>query len=115
MQMMFGALRAADPNRTAPQANWLSLENPELFERELSVAGFRDVSVRPVTQAVSFDSAEQFWDVVTRSSAPLALLRRRLQPAEWQHQSEAALAFLRERLRGPTSLDTTAYLGFGRR
>jgi ubiquinone/menaquinone biosynthesis C-methylase UbiE len=115
MQMMFGALCAADPSRAAPQTNWLSLENPELFERELTVAGFRDVSVRPVTHAVSFDSAEQFWDVATRSSAPLVLLRKRLQPAEWQRQSEAALAFLRERLRGPTSLDTTAYLGFGRR
>jgi SAM-dependent methyltransferase len=115
MQLMFGALCAADPSRAAPQPNWLSLENPELFERELSAAGFRDVSVRPVTHALAIESAEQFWDVTTRSSAPLVLLKNRLGPAEWQRQSELALTFLRERLQGPTSLATTAYLGFGRR
>jgi hypothetical protein len=27
MTLMFGALCAADPNRAAPQPNWLSLEN----------------------------------------------------------------------------------------
>jgi SAM-dependent methyltransferase len=115
MQLMFGALCAADPSRAAPQTNWLSLENPEVFERELTAAGFRDVSVRPVTHSVPVASAEQFWDVTTRSSAPLVLLKNRLGAAEWRRQSEVALAHLRERVKEPSSLSTTAYLGFGRR
>lgn len=115
MIQMFGALRAADPTRAAPQTNWLSLENPEVFERELSAAGFRDVSIEPYTHALPIESAEQFWDVTTRSSAPLVLLKNRLGPAEWQRQSELALAYLRENIPGPTTLGTTAYLGFGRR
>jgi SAM-dependent methyltransferase len=115
MTLMFGALCAADPSRSAPQPNWLSLENPEVFERELTAAGFRDVSVRPYTHAVAVESAEQFWDVITRSSAPLVLLEKRLGPAEWQRQSQLALAFLRERIKEPSSFGTTAHLGFGRR
>lgn len=115
MQLLFGALCAADPSRAAPQTNWLSLENPEVFERELAAAGFRDVSVRPYTHSATVESADQFWDATTRWSAPVVLLKNRLAPDEWRRQSDAALAFLRERIHGPTSLDTTAFLGFGRR
>jgi ubiquinone/menaquinone biosynthesis C-methylase UbiE len=115
MTLMFGALRAADPTRAAPQTNWLSLENPEVFTRELTAAGFRDVRVQPFAHALQVESAEQFWDVTTRSSAPLVLLKNRLGPAEWERQSALALAYLRENIQGPTTLDTTAYLGFGRR
>jgi len=120
MTLMFGALRAADPSRVVPQVNLLSLENPDVFERELARAGFRDISVRPYTHEVPVESAEQFWDVTTRASAPLVLLKKRLGPAEWKRQTEVALAYLREHLSGPTSLGpallgTTAWLGFGRR
>lgn len=115
MTLMFGALCAADPSRAAPQPNWLSLENPDVFARELTLAGFRDVSIRPFTHEVRVESAEQFWDVTTRSSAPLVLLKNRLGVSEWERQSELALAFLRERLKEPGSLGTTAWLGFGRR
>ena len=115
MTLMFGALRVADPSRAAPQTNWLSLENPEVFVRELSGAGFRDVSVKPYTHLLPIEGAEQFWDVTTRASAPLVLLKNRLGPAEWARQSELALAYLKENIQGPTTLGTTAYLGFGRR
>lgn len=115
MTLMFGALCAADPSRAAPQTNWLSLENPDVFARELTSAGFRDVSVKPYTHELPVEGAEQFWDVTTRSSAPLVLLKNRLGPVEWKRQSELALAYLKENLKGPTTLATTAYLGFGRR
>lgn len=115
MLLMFGALRAADPSRAAPATNWLSLENPEVFVRELEGAGFRDVSVRPFTHALPVQSAEQYWDSMSRASAPMVLLEERLGPTEWQHQSALAKAFLAEQIKGPTSFATTAYLGFGRR
>jgi ubiquinone/menaquinone biosynthesis C-methylase UbiE len=115
MVMMFGALRAADPSRQPPQTNLLSLENPELFAEELTRAGFRDVKITPYTYGVQVNSVDQFWDSLTRSSAPLVMLKERLGPAEWERQGALAKAYLEERIRGPMELETTAFLGFGRR
>jgi hypothetical protein len=115
MVLMFGALRAADPTRSPPQPNLLSLENPELFAQEMSEAGFRNVEVTRVTHAVTVTDAEGFWRSLTLSSAPIALLKQRLGPEEWARQSEVALGYLREELRAPRELATTAHLGIGTR
>jgi len=115
MTLMFGALRAADPSRQAPQTNLLSLENPELFHRELEAAGFGDVEVRPFTHALEIRNAAEYWDVMVRAGAPLALLKQRLGAPEWQRQSALALDYLEEQLPQPRLLETTAFLGFGRK
>ena len=115
MILMFGALRAADPSRSAPQANLLNLENPEVFVRELQAAGFRDVRVEPHTHSIEVREASELWDALVRGSAPLVMLKERLGPSEWQRQSALARAYLAEQLPGPRTLSTTAYLGFGRR
>src|SRR5690606_1746666 len=94
MTLMFGALRAADPTRAAPQTNWLSLENPEVFVRELEGAGFSDVRVQAYTHRLEVEDVEQFWDAMVRSSAPLVLLKNRLGPEEWKRQSALALAHI---------------------
>jgi ubiquinone/menaquinone biosynthesis C-methylase UbiE len=115
MILMFGALCAADPSRSPPQTNLLSLENPELFAREMSEAGFRDVEVRRATHAFQVSDAETFWSSVTLASAPIAVLKQRLGPAEWERQSELGLAYLREQIRAPGEFRTTAHLGIGTR
>jgi SAM-dependent methyltransferase len=115
MQLMFGALCAADPSRPAPKTNLLNLENPDLFRRELEQAGFHDVRVEPYTHGVRAESAEQMWHAMTRSSAPLVLLQRKLGPEEWERQSLLAKAYVVEQLPAPRELTTTAFLGFGRR
>jgi ubiquinone/menaquinone biosynthesis C-methylase UbiE len=115
MTLMFDALRVVDPSRTAPETNFFSLENPELFETELRAAGFLDVSVKPHTNTVVLSSAEEFWETLTRGGAPFVLLRKRLGEAEWQRQSQIAVNYLKTRIVEPTSLSTTAYLGFGRK
>ncbi len=115
MILMFGALRAADPERAAPKTNWLSLENPELFAREMEEAGFRDVEVRPFTNEVPVASAEQYWDVTVRASAPLALLKQRLGVEEWARQERLAKDYIASVVKGPSKFGTTAYLGFGRK
>jgi ubiquinone/menaquinone biosynthesis C-methylase UbiE len=112
---MFGALRAADPTRTVPVTNLLNLENPEVFVREMEQAGFRDVRVEPHTHAVEVQDPAVFWDWLVRGSAPLAMLKQRLGPAEWERQAALAKAYLAQQLPAPRSLSTTAYLGFGRR
>jgi ubiquinone/menaquinone biosynthesis C-methylase UbiE len=115
MVLMFGALRAADPSRSPPQPSLLSLENAERFEQELCEAGFRDVAVKPFTHAVPVTDAETFWSSMTRSSAPIALLKQRLGPEEWERQSAVALAYLREQVPAPRAFATTAHLGVGTR
>lgn len=113
MQLMFGALRAADPERAAPKPNLLNLENPDLFRDEMLEAGFRDVCVEPFTYAVPIESAEAYWDATIRASAPLVLLKERLGPDEWARQERLAKDYVASVVRGPCALETTAYLGFG--
>jgi ubiquinone/menaquinone biosynthesis C-methylase UbiE len=115
MQLIFGALRAADPSREAPQTNWLSLENPELFREEMKSAGFRDVVIKPVTHEVSIESPEAYWEATVRWAAPLALLRSRLGEAEWQRQSVLAKDYVASVVESPRTFATTAFLGFGRK
>ncbi len=117
MDLMFGALRAADPNMPPPKRNLLSLENPELFEKELKDAGFVDVTVEPYEHFVTdVGSADDFWEVMTRSGAPLVLMRKRVGEEEWARRSEVARAYLRKAFpEARERLSTTAYLGFGRR
>lgn len=115
MMLMFGALRAADPERAAPQTNWLSLENPELFRREMEEAGFREVTVRPFTNDVPVESAERYWEITVRASAPLALLKQRLGADEWARQELLAKDYIASVVQGPGTLGTTAFLGFGRK
>ncbi len=116
MDLMFGALRAAEPAMPPPARNLLSLENPDLFEEELRAAGFADVSVTPHEHFVTVDSADVFWSSMTRSAAPCLLLRKKWGETEWAERSERSLAFLRERFSGgPLRLSTVAFLGFGRK
>jgi ubiquinone/menaquinone biosynthesis C-methylase UbiE len=115
MMLMFGALRAADPDRAAPKPNLLNLENPELFRQEMEQAGFRDVEVKAFTNEVAIQEPDRYWDVTVRASAPLALLKQRLGAEEWVRQERLAKDYIATILKGPCSLGTTAYLGFGRK
>ncbi|HSO35913.1 MAG TPA: class I SAM-dependent methyltransferase [Labilithrix sp.] len=116
MQAMFGALRAADPAMPEPRPDPSSLENPEVFEREMRAAGFVDVAIHPHEEAIAVDDAEALWDRMVRSSAPLVMLRRKLGEATWATRAEVARAWLRERIGPtPTALATVAFLGVGRR
>jgi ubiquinone/menaquinone biosynthesis C-methylase UbiE len=117
MTLMFGAIRAADPSRPAPQKDLLSLENSELFEQELRAAGFTEVRVTAHEQEFPLTaSADELWERMAKSSAPLVLMRRRMGEEQWAKQAEVARAHLRERLSGPSfPLTTKAYLGFGRK
>lgn len=116
MTLMFGALRAADPSRPAPQRDLLSLENPELFAEELSQAGFTDVAVHAHRVEYPAVGADELWERMCRSSAPLLLLRKKLGEAVWAEQARVARTYVRERLAAdPTPLSTKAFLGLGRR
>ncbi len=117
MDLMFSALRAADPSMPPPKRNLLSLENAELFEKELKEAGFVDVTVEPYEHFVTnVGSADDYWEVMTRSGAPCVMMRKRVGEEEWARRAEIARAYLRKAFpEARERLFTTAYLGFGRK
>ncbi|WP_028475979.1 class I SAM-dependent methyltransferase [Nocardia sp. CNY236] len=113
MRMMFDALTAADPNFQEPQPNFLSLENPELFESEMRAAGFEAVSIQRHSIALSFADAEELWETMVRSSAPMELMRHSVGPEVWAQRAALMMRFLAEKYRPTSPLATTAYLGIG--
>ncbi|MFE2998560.1 class I SAM-dependent methyltransferase [Nocardia sp. NPDC059246] len=114
MTLLFEAFQAGIPGFPAPQPNPESLENPNLFEKELLAAGFTEVVLRPHAESFSYDSAEQMWDRLTRGSAPLQATRRRTDRATWAAQEKVMIDYLREHYVPGTPLSTTAWLGTGR-
>lgn len=117
MDLMFSALRAADPSMPPPKRNLLTLENAELFEKEMSEAGFVDVAVEPYEHFIAPEgTADDFWEMMTRSAAPCVMMRKRVGEEEWARRAEIALAYLREALpETKKHMSTTAYFGFGRK
>ncbi|MEV0249849.1 methyltransferase domain-containing protein [Nocardia sp. NPDC050712] len=113
MRMMFGAMTAADPTIQEPQPNYLSLENPEVFATEMRAAGFAGVTIQRHTTEVSYPDGTQMWDSMARSSAPLALLRRRLGEPLWSERAPVMRDYLATNYRPRTPLATTAFLGIG--
>lgn len=114
MAAMFGALRAADETFVTPAYNPDSLENPERLASELRAGQFKDVAVHEHTVALQFEDSDALWLRMTRSSAPLVSLRKRLGEAVWTTRSELARAYLAHELgKGAVSLSTTAWLGQG--
>jgi SAM-dependent methyltransferase len=116
MAAMFGALSAADETFVTPVYNPDSLENPERLASELRAGQFVDVTVSGHTVELQFADTEALWSRMTRSSAPLVSLRKRLGEELWRDRSELARAYLaRELGAGTLSLSTTAWLGYGLR
>jgi SAM-dependent methyltransferase len=116
MRLMFGALRAADPSRPEPSEKPLSLENPEVLTKEMTVAGFSEVVVEAHEARLAVASADELWHKMSRSSAPLVMLQKKLGAESWARQSDAARAYLASELQDtPTTLGTTAWLAVGRK
>ncbi|WP_163996360.1 class I SAM-dependent methyltransferase [Pyxidicoccus caerfyrddinensis] len=62
----------------APRDGMMPLSDPETCQREMSGAGFADVSVHEVSARVDYASTAALVDAMVRSAAPIALARRSL-------------------------------------
>ncbi|MEV0296659.1 methyltransferase domain-containing protein [Nocardia sp. NPDC050710] len=113
MRMMFGAFTAADPSIQEPEPNFLSLENPEVFETEMRGGGFAGVTIQRHTTVLTFDSPERLWETMARSSAPLLLMRRDVGEQVWAERVAVMREYLAANYRPNTPLSTTALLGIG--
>ncbi len=84
------------------------------FRAEMEGAGFRDVEIHTVTHSVEVPSVSAFWTSNARSSAPLVLVRKKLDAARWDGISARVVETLqREFGRGPIETRWPARLGVG--
>ena len=114
MQLMFGAIRAMNPEIPEPQTVIDSLENDSFFKVELEQAGFRDVAIHRTTQDYHIDSIAGVWDELEKGSAPVAMMKRNMPPEIWKEKRAIALDFIRRSLPDfPTTLTSDAWLGYG--
>lgn len=114
MKMMFGALQAMNPDMPAPQKSVDSLEDPEVFERDLRNAGFRDIQIHPVTKSFPVESIEELWSGVVRGGAPIAMMKKQMGEKLWAEKEKEAIAYLKKELPTlPTSLSSDAWIGVG--
>ena len=112
MQAVITALADDDEPATPPLPS--GLEVPEIFEREMTDAGFRGVRVLPVTRAVDVVNIEDFWRDTVRGTAPLAMFKQSVDAGEWAAIEKRAVARLRASVGPtPTALASTAWLATG--
>lgn len=93
-----------------------SLSEVDQFHGEMEGAGFGQVEIRRVDHQVRHDSVREFWAAQVRSSAPIALLKTKLEPEQWDVLSNDLVPRL-EREFGGGSIELTwpALFGIGTR
>lgn len=116
MQATSEAIKAALPDAPSPRANSSTLENPELFKSEMEAAGFQSVTIHEVTLDLPEITPNMFWKLMSEGGAPIALLKSKYSPAEWNVINEKIIHHLNSTYSSNTmKLATTAYFGVGRK
>lgn len=116
MRWLFGAFGAITPPppQDAPPREPM-LEDPDIFANEMRAAGFRDVRVEPYSLPLPAASAEEFWNNMVKSNAPILLFKKRMGD-RWPELNERALAKLRETAPSDLSnLTMDAWIGCGQK
>jgi SAM-dependent methyltransferase len=107
------AIRASLPNLPLSDGK-MPLSDPEEFTREMSSAGFHEVTIHTVMQPMTTPSVSEFWQRMQRSAAPVALLRRKLGEERWVEIANGVFDRLHKTLGdGPVEELYTVHLGVG--
>ncbi|XDD49621.1 class I SAM-dependent methyltransferase [Leptospira sp. WS92.C1] len=111
MQCWFGAFRKANPEIPEPQTNPISFENPEYFEEQLDAAGFTKIEIVPFSNSIKVLGAEEFLNTMLEGSAPLQLMKSKMETSVWHEKYGIMLDHLRGQLtKLPISLSSEAYI-----
>jgi ubiquinone/menaquinone biosynthesis C-methylase UbiE len=78
MNVVYKSFAELMPGRGAPRDGMMPLSDPETCQREMSGAGFIEVTVHEVGAQVEYGSTAAMVDAMVRSSAPLVLTRKAL-------------------------------------
>jgi ubiquinone/menaquinone biosynthesis C-methylase UbiE len=111
MQLLFGALKAGNPEFPAPQDDPSSLDTADKLAHEMKRAGFVDVQVRPISHPFQITDVREFWHDVGRGVAPLVMMRRQIGEEAWAKLSTAAIAYLEHELKLPAAIENPGLLG----
>ncbi len=86
------------------------------FIEELTTAGFQEVKMKVVEHAMEFSSMDEFWERVQRTTAPVALLKKKIGPEKWEPLRNSIRQRLGSELgEGPLSSIGRALIGIGRK
>ena len=96
MRVGFEAFEEALPQFPRPGKG--DLQSTEDCVREMTAAGFRDVTAHLVTASVHIASAEEYLDRIVRATAPCALLRKKIGEDAFQAAMGRLLEALRRRI-----------------
>jgi ubiquinone/menaquinone biosynthesis C-methylase UbiE len=81
MKIAFDAMAEALPQ--APRPSKGDLQDPDECVREMTQAGFRDVTAEVFSTTTHVVSAERYLDLIVRSAAPLAVMKHKLGEQAW--------------------------------
>jgi ubiquinone/menaquinone biosynthesis C-methylase UbiE len=96
MQIGMEAFAEAMPELPRPAKG--DLQDPDECVREMSAAGFRDVAAHKFTASVRVESPRQYLDLITRSGAPCAIMRKKMGEAAWEAAMGRVLDVVRRRI-----------------
>lgn len=96
MKTAFDAVAEALPQLPRPAKG--DLQDPAECIREMTDGGFRDVDARSVAFSVRIESPQHYLDLVTRSGAPFAVMKKKVDAATWAATMERILDALRARI-----------------
>ena len=115
MNLMFGAIRAMQPDLPPSPVTVIdSLDNPDVFQREMAQAGFGSTRILLVTHAMEAPNVDVFWDNLLRGSVPLVMLREKVGEDAWATMAMLGKKYLADHVGdGPISLNSDAWLGVG--
>lgn len=112
MKLSFDAMAEAMPQFPRPGKG--DLQSVEECVREMSEAGFRDVTSRPFIASWRFESAEQYLDVIVRSGAPFAVMKKNVGEEAFNAAMSRMLEAIKRRIPpGGVELSAEALLTMG--
>jgi hypothetical protein len=90
------------------------LNDPQVLSREMSAAGFRQVTIHTVEYSETMPSLSAFWGKLQRAAGFVVLLRHRLGEERWAEVSHNVIEQLEKVLgNGPVKEVYAAHLGVG--
>ena len=99
MQIGFEAMAEAFPQ--APRPSKGDLQEPEECVREMSASGFEEVVATRFVASAPVESAEHYVDVLSRSAAPLAAMKKQI-GSGWSEARKRLVDAVAKRLPGDT-------------
>lgn len=108
--MLFGALVQTGLVPAQEPSPIRGLDDPEVFRKELALAGFEDVHVETVSHDLVVNTVEEVWDDSVRGSVPIVLLKKKL-GEKWPAASDKVLDHLRKNVQPGQSFPMPAWLG----